>query len=170
MWMSGRTKASPRPLAVFGPGSTCRCNTCQQTGVCWGCSSLALLSPLPRPTLPCTCAGLLLGIEERAQRAEYRQLLADCQAAYCAARLALVADVTRARIAALARKPLPALTRSGCAYLMQVRLPVLPQGGSLRAELLETLSHARRPLWSTLDGAFRSGWEQAQPKTGMHVT
>ena len=64
-------------------------------------------------------AGLLAGIEERAQRAEYRQLLSDCQAAYCSARLALVAEVTQARIAALAREPLPSLTRSGCAYLMQ---------------------------------------------------
>ena len=65
-------------------------------------------------------AGLLHGIEARAARPEYGQLLGDCQRAYCAARLVLVGGVTHARMAALAREPLPTLTRSGCAYLMQV--------------------------------------------------
>ena len=69
-------------------------------------------------------AGLLHGIEVRATRPEYGQLLGDCQRAYCAARLALVGGVTRARMAAFAREPLPTLTRSGCAYLMQARRPV----------------------------------------------
>ena len=65
-------------------------------------------------------SGLLHGIEARAARPEYGQLLGDCQRAYCAARFALVGSVTRARMAAFAREPLPTLTRSGCAYLMQV--------------------------------------------------
>lgn len=50
------------------------------------------------------------------------QLLADCVRGYCEVRLALVADVVAARMAAYARDPLPSLTRSGCSYLMQVCL------------------------------------------------
>lgn len=57
----------------------------------------------------------------RAQRREYMQLLADCQRGYCEVRLQLVADVVGARMAEYAREPLPALTRSGCSYLMQAR-------------------------------------------------
>ena len=57
----------------------------------------------------------------RTKQPEYARLLADCRGAYCEARLALVLPVTRGRIAALVHRPLPALTREGCAYLMQVR-------------------------------------------------
>ena len=58
------------------------------------------------------------------KRPEYARLLADCQAQYCGARLGLVEPVVRQRVAAFARQPLPTLTRSGCAHLMQV-LPML---------------------------------------------
>ena len=54
------------------------------------------------------------------KRPEYARLLADCQAQYCGARLGLVEPVVRQRVAAFARQPLPTLTRSGCAHLMQV--------------------------------------------------
>lgn len=57
---------------------------------------------------------------QRAKAPEYGRLLGDCRALYCEARLGLVAPVTRGRVAALTAQPLPALTRSGCAYLMQV--------------------------------------------------
>lgn len=59
----------------------------------------------------------------RAKRPEYAQLLTDCQRVYCEVRLGLVAEITADRIAEYAREPLPSLTRSGCSYLMQVRLP-----------------------------------------------
>ena len=65
-------------------------------------------------------AGLLQGVEARVKRPEYARLLADCQAQYCGARLGLVEPVVRQRVAAFARQPLPTLTRSGCAHLMQV--------------------------------------------------
>lgn len=64
--------------------------------------------------------GLLQGVEARSQRPEYARLLAECQAQYCEARLGLVAPVVRQRVAAFAIQPLPSLTRTGCAYLMQV--------------------------------------------------
>jgi hypothetical protein len=70
----------------------------------------------------CTVAGLLQGVEARVKRPEYARLLADCQAQYCGARLGLVEPVVRQRVAAFARQPLPTLTRSGCAHLMQVHL------------------------------------------------
>jgi hypothetical protein len=65
-------------------------------------------------------AGILSGVAHRAKAPEYARLLGDCRALYCEARLGLVAPITRARIAALTPQPLPALTRAGCAYLMQV--------------------------------------------------
>ena len=69
---------------------------------------------------PAAIAGLLQGVEARVKRPEYARLLADCQAQYCGARLGLVEPVVRQRVAAFARQPLPTLTRSGCAHLMQV--------------------------------------------------
>ena len=72
----------------------------------------------------CVVPGLLAGIAVRAKRPEYAQLLTDCQRVYCEVRLGLVAAITAERVAEYARDPLPSLTRSGCSYLMQVRLPV----------------------------------------------
>jgi len=67
------------------------------------------------------------------KRPEYARLLADCQAQYCGARLGLVEPVVRQRVAAFARQPLPTLTRSGCAHLMQVpRTALLPLNSSVR--------------------------------------
>jgi hypothetical protein len=71
-------------------------------------------------TRSCLCAGILSGVAQRARAPEYVRLLGDCRGLYCEARLGLVAPVARARIAALAAQQLPALTRAGCAYLMQV--------------------------------------------------
>ncbi|GAB4817343.1 hypothetical protein N2152v2_004389 [Parachlorella kessleri] len=69
--------------------------------------------------------GLLQGIEQRAQQpggaAEYGRLLADCQALYSEARVALMRGPVAQRIAQYAAQPLPAVLRSGCAYLMQAR-------------------------------------------------
>lgn len=56
-----------------------------------------------------------------AARQEYAQLLSDCQQLYCDQRLALLHWVVQQRISEYARRePLPALTRSGCAYLIHV--------------------------------------------------
>eukprot|EP00271_Cylindrocystis_brebissonii_P007614 TRINITY_DN21191_c0_g1_i1.p1 TRINITY_DN21191_c0_g1~~TRINITY_DN21191_c0_g1_i1.p1 ORF type:complete len:848 (+),score=186.53 TRINITY_DN21191_c0_g1_i1:421-2964(+) len=64
---------------------------------------------------------LMEEMEARAGRREYAQLLNDCHTVYCEQRLSLVQGVVQLRIADYARKDsLPALTRSGCAYLMQV--------------------------------------------------
>ncbi|GAQ88312.1 oligomeric Golgi complex component 3 [Klebsormidium nitens] len=64
---------------------------------------------------------LMEEMETRAARKEYQQLLADCHGLYCEQRLALVAGVVQQRITEYAKaQSLPSLTRSGCAYLMQV--------------------------------------------------
>jgi hypothetical protein len=64
---------------------------------------------------------LMEEIESRASRKEYSQILHDCHSLYCEQRLALVQGVVSQRISDYAKKePLPALTRSGCAYLVQV--------------------------------------------------
>ncbi|GJP83624.1 hypothetical protein CLOP_g13752 [Closterium sp. NIES-67] len=64
---------------------------------------------------------LMEEMEGRASRREYSQLLSDCHTIYCEQRLALVQPVVQQRITDFAKKEtLPALTRSGCAYLMQV--------------------------------------------------
>lgn len=66
---------------------------------------------------------LLQEIESRSSRKEYSQILADLTSLYCEQRLALVQAVVSSRIADYAKKEtLPSLTRSGCAYLVQVRL------------------------------------------------
>jgi hypothetical protein len=66
---------------------------------------------------------LMEEIESRASRKEYSQILHDCHSLYCEQRLALVQGVVSQRISDYAKKePLPALTRSGCAYLVQVYL------------------------------------------------
>lgn len=65
--------------------------------------------------------GLMEEMEHRTMRKEYTQLLSDCHTVYCEQRLGLVQGVVAGRMAEYARKELlPALTRSGCAYLMQV--------------------------------------------------
>eukprot|EP00898_Chlorokybus_atmophyticus_P000708 jgi/Chlat1/1638/Chrsp127S01891 len=65
--------------------------------------------------------GLMEEMEARGSRKEYAQLLTDCHALYCSERLALVAATVQERIAAYAAaQPVATLTRSGCAYLMQV--------------------------------------------------
>lgn len=60
-------------------------------------------------------------IESRSSRKEYSQILADCHRLYCEQRLSLVKAIVQQRISEYAKKePLASLTRSGCAYLMQV--------------------------------------------------
>ncbi|KAL0013380.1 hypothetical protein SO802_000449 [Lithocarpus litseifolius] len=60
-------------------------------------------------------------IERRSSRKEYVQLLAECHKLYCEQRLSLVRGIVHQRISEFAKKELlPSLTRSGCAYLMQV--------------------------------------------------
>ncbi|CAK9147861.1 unnamed protein product [Ilex paraguariensis] len=60
-------------------------------------------------------------IESRSSRKEYVQILAECHKLYCEQRLSLVRGIVHQRISEFAKKEsLPSLTRSGCAYLMQV--------------------------------------------------
>ncbi|OVA05252.1 Conserved oligomeric Golgi complex [Macleaya cordata] len=60
-------------------------------------------------------------IESRSSRKEYAQVLAECHRLYCEQRLSLVRSIVHQRISEFAKKEaLPSLTRSGCAYLMQV--------------------------------------------------
>ncbi|KAM3714496.1 hypothetical protein ACJW31_01G336900 [Castanea mollissima] len=60
-------------------------------------------------------------IESRSSRKEYVQLLAECHKLYCEQRLSLLRGIVHQRISEFAKKEsLPSLTRSGCAYLMQV--------------------------------------------------
>ncbi|MQM18325.1 hypothetical protein Taro_051316, partial [Colocasia esculenta] len=60
-------------------------------------------------------------IEGRSSRKEYREILADCHRLYCEQRLSLIKAIVQQRISEFAKKEaLPSLTRSGCAYLMQV--------------------------------------------------
>uniref|UniRef100_A0A7N1A554 Conserved oligomeric Golgi complex subunit 3 n=1 Tax=Kalanchoe fedtschenkoi TaxID=63787 RepID=A0A7N1A554_KALFE len=59
-------------------------------------------------------------IESRASRKEYGQLLAECHKLYCEQRLSLIRGIVQQRISEFAKEALPSLTRSGCAYLMQV--------------------------------------------------
>nr|XP_029124233.1 conserved oligomeric Golgi complex subunit 3 isoform X2 [Elaeis guineensis] len=64
----------------------------------------------------------LLGeLESRSTRKEYAQIVTECHRLYCEQRLSLVKSILQQRISEFARKEaLPSLTRSGCAYLMQV--------------------------------------------------
>ncbi|XP_050217227.1 conserved oligomeric Golgi complex subunit 3 [Mercurialis annua] len=60
-------------------------------------------------------------IEKRSSRKEYAQILAECHKLYCEQRLSLVKGIVLQRISEYAKKEaLASLTRSGCAYLMQV--------------------------------------------------
>ncbi|PSS24690.1 Conserved oligomeric Golgi complex subunit 3 like [Actinidia chinensis var. chinensis] len=60
-------------------------------------------------------------IESRSPRKEYVQILAECHKLYCEQRLSLVKGIVHQRISEFSKKEkLPSLTRSGCAYLMQV--------------------------------------------------
>ncbi|KAF3331659.1 conserved oligomeric Golgi complex subunit 3 [Carex littledalei] len=60
-------------------------------------------------------------IESRAARKEYAQILSECHKLYCEQRLYLIKGIVQQRVSEYAKKePLPSLTRSGCAYLMQV--------------------------------------------------
>ncbi|KAK9101646.1 hypothetical protein Scep_025076 [Stephania cephalantha] len=64
---------------------------------------------------------VLVEIESRSARKEYSQILAECHRLYCEQRLLLVRGIVHQRISEFAKKEaLPSLTRSGCAYLMQV--------------------------------------------------
>jgi hypothetical protein len=65
-------------------------------------------------------SGLLAGVAKKSKAAEYARLLGDCHITYCEARIGVVAPVARERIAAIGVQPLPAATRAGAAYLMQV--------------------------------------------------
>lgn len=60
-------------------------------------------------------------IESRSSRKEYAQILAECHRLYCEQRLSLIRYIVHQRIYEFAKKEaLPSLTRSGCAYLVQV--------------------------------------------------
>ncbi|KAJ6799528.1 conserved oligomeric Golgi complex subunit 3-like [Iris pallida] len=60
-------------------------------------------------------------IESRSTRKEYIQILTECHRLYCEQRLSLIKGIMQHRITEFAKKEaLPSLTRSGCAYLMQV--------------------------------------------------
>ncbi|XP_022750025.1 conserved oligomeric Golgi complex subunit 3-like isoform X3 [Durio zibethinus] len=60
-------------------------------------------------------------IEGRASRKEYVHILAECHKLYCEQRLSLIKGIVHQRISEFAKKEgLPSLTRSGCAYLMQI--------------------------------------------------
>ncbi|OWM74342.1 hypothetical protein CDL15_Pgr013246 [Punica granatum] len=60
-------------------------------------------------------------IESRSSRKEYAQILAECHRLYCEQRLSLIRGIVHQRISEFAKKEaLPSLTRSGCAYLVQV--------------------------------------------------
>ncbi|KAK3041135.1 hypothetical protein RJ639_027587 [Escallonia herrerae] len=60
-------------------------------------------------------------IESRSQRKEYVHILGDCHKLYCEQRLSLVRGIVHRRISEYAKKEaLPSLTRSGCAYMIQV--------------------------------------------------
>ncbi|KAG5129981.1 hypothetical protein JHK84_036378 [Glycine max] len=64
---------------------------------------------------------LLEEIESRSSRKEYGQILAECHRLYCEQRLTLIRGIVQRRISEFAKKEsLPSLTRSGCAYLIQV--------------------------------------------------
>ncbi|CAA0828639.1 sec34-like family protein [Striga hermonthica] len=66
---------------------------------------------------------VLVEIESRKPRKEYVQILAECHKLYCEQRLSLVRGIVHQRISEFAKKEaLPSLTRSGCAYLMQMCL------------------------------------------------
>ncbi|EPS73936.1 hypothetical protein M569_00814, partial [Genlisea aurea] len=60
-------------------------------------------------------------IESKKSRKEYAQFLLECHKIYCEQRLSLVKAIVVHRISEFSKKePLASLTRSGCAYLMQV--------------------------------------------------
>ncbi|KAI4344665.1 hypothetical protein L6164_011864 [Bauhinia variegata] len=64
---------------------------------------------------------ILEEIESRSSRKEYGQILAECHRLYCEQRLSLVRGIVYQRISEFSKKEaLPTLTRSGCAYLVQV--------------------------------------------------
>ncbi|CAK7352282.1 unnamed protein product [Dovyalis caffra] len=64
---------------------------------------------------------ILEEIESRSARTEYVQILVECHKLYCEQRLSLVKGIVHQRISEFSKKEaLPSLTRSGCAYLMQV--------------------------------------------------
>ncbi|KAJ7955372.1 Conserved oligomeric Golgi complex subunit 3 like [Quillaja saponaria] len=60
-------------------------------------------------------------IESRSSRKEYSQILEECHRLYCEQRLSLIRGIVHQRISEFSkREALPSLTRSGCAYLIQV--------------------------------------------------
>ncbi|KAI5415358.1 conserved oligomeric Golgi complex subunit 3 [Lathyrus oleraceus] len=64
---------------------------------------------------------LLEEIESRSSRKEYGQILVECHRLYCEQRLSLIRSIVQRRISEFSKKEsLPSLTRSGCAYLIQV--------------------------------------------------
>ncbi|KAF1887450.1 hypothetical protein Lal_00040504 [Lupinus albus] len=64
---------------------------------------------------------LLEEIESRSSRKEYGQILVECHRLYCEQRLSLIRGIVQRRISEFSKKEsLPSLTRSGCAYLIQV--------------------------------------------------
>ncbi|KAL3535471.1 hypothetical protein ACH5RR_003932 [Cinchona calisaya] len=59
-------------------------------------------------------------IETRRPGKEYIQMLSECHMLYCEQRLSLVRGIVQQRISEFSKEEFPSLTRSGCAYLMQV--------------------------------------------------
>lgn len=98
--------------SVIAPNPTCF----QSTPACMHTSTLML----ERVSMGLCCAGLLAGIQAKAQRPEYARLLSDCQILYCDTRLQLVSGVTQDAILHMSSSALPVLARDGWAYLMQV--------------------------------------------------
>ncbi|WVZ65610.1 hypothetical protein U9M48_014942 [Paspalum notatum var. saurae] len=66
---------------------------------------------------------MLSEIESRSSRKEYAQILSECHSLFCEQRLYLIRGMVQQRISEFARtEALPSLTRSGCAYLMELAL------------------------------------------------
>ncbi|KAK8937019.1 hypothetical protein KSP39_PZI012323 [Platanthera zijinensis] len=64
---------------------------------------------------------VLMEMESRSSRKEYAQILMECHRMYYEQRLSLVKSIVQQRISEFSKKEaLPSLTRSGCAYLIQV--------------------------------------------------
>ncbi len=79
-----------------------------------------MAAPAPLTPAPSHPPGLFKELESRAQRSEYRRLLAECQSVYSQARLQLVAPFVQQRVAMLAGNDVPVLMRSGYEYLLRV--------------------------------------------------
>lgn len=92
------------------------------------------------------CGPRRLQIETRSSRPEYAKLSSELQAMFCECRLQLVGDIVEARIHQLSSLPVPALTRNGCAYLMQVHKGGRPPHGPHRRGVMPPGRLPAQPL------------------------